>query len=146
MKVVKITSVVFTLVLAIAVAGCALAAPTTAPATEYEVGQVAESHGIQIVLNEYKQVGDELHLNFTITNKSDQEYNVSTRYTMEGQDQKGTKLVYVMCPENELGGRIDVGESITGNVCLKGFDTIPGIKIYYDPTAQREYSIVWTLK
>jgi len=145
-KSVKFVGIVVILVLAVAAAGCALAAPTSVPATEYEVGQVAERNGIQIVLNDYALVDDEVHLNFTVTNNSDQEYNVSTRYTMEGQNQEGTKLVFMMCPENELGGRIDTGESITGTVCLKGFDTVAGIKVYYDPTAQRDYTIVWTLK
>lgn len=146
MKSVRIASVVMMLVLVAAVAGCALAAPTSTPPTVYEVGQVAEKAGIQAVLNSYEMVDGQLHLNFTITNKSTHEFNVSTRYSMEGQSPEGTKLVFMMCPENELGGRIAVGESITGFVCLKGVDTPAGARVLYDPTHQRDYTIAWELK
>ncbi|MHB9034677.1 MAG: hypothetical protein ACYC6L_16720, partial [Anaerolineae bacterium] len=74
------------------------------------------------------------------------EFVVSTRYTMEGQDADGKKLVFVMCPENELGGRIAPGESLTGFVCLTGVKTLQGVRILYDPTAQMSYSIAWEIK
>ncbi|MCE5258211.1 MAG: hypothetical protein LLG44_04015 [Chloroflexi bacterium] len=146
MKSVKTIGILVMLVLAVAVAGCALAAPTAAPPTLYEVGQTAESAGVQIVLQDYAQVDKQVHMNFTITNNTGKEYTVSTRYTMEGQNQEGNKLVFVMCPENELGGRLAEGESMTGTVCMTGFDTLAGLKIMYDPTAQMHYTIAWELK
>lgn len=146
MKSVKLLSVLIVLVLIASAAGCGLAAPTNAPATMYAVGETAEAAGIQITLNSYQMAEKQLHLNFTVKNNSDKEYNVSTRFTMEGFDPEGNKLVFVMFPANELGGRISSGASITGDVCLSGADSPAGVKVYYDPTAQLAYTIGWELQ
>ncbi|MHB9033868.1 MAG: hypothetical protein ACYC6L_12590, partial [Anaerolineae bacterium] len=82
MKSVKIFLIFVVIATLLSLSGCFLAAPTLAPPTVYQVGQVAEKNNIQIVLNSYETVDNQLHLNFTITNKSQQEFVVSTRYTM----------------------------------------------------------------
>jgi hypothetical protein len=121
--------------------GCA---PTPTPPKVYAVGEVGDSAGIKIVMNSYSLGADHiLTMNFTVTNNSTMEYNVSTRYTMEGRNAAGNKLVYTMCPANELGGRISVGNSVTGDVCLIGVDTLDGVQVVFDATAQQDYKISW---
>ncbi|GEM_PF-4675925 len=146
MKHIKLVSIMLLAAIILTLSGCALAAPTPAPPTFYEVGEMAESAGIQIVLNEYKMVDKQVHLNFTVTNNSPHEFNVSTRYSMEAFNTEGNKMVFMMCPENELGGRLAIGESMTGFVCLSGADSPAGVVVNYDPTHQMAYSIAWELK
>ena len=141
MKTMKVLRVLAVLILVGVMLGCAA---TPAPPKVYAVGETAEQGGIKITLNSYKLAEDQvLTLNFTVVNNSEREFNVSTRYTMEGRDATGTKLIFTMCAANELGGRIAIGESVTGDVCLAGTKTLEGVQVVYDPTAQQDYKTSW---
>ncbi|MHB1355559.1 MAG: hypothetical protein ACYCZF_06250 [Anaerolineae bacterium] len=141
MKTVNVLRVLAVLMLVGVLLGCAT---TPVPPRVYAVGEAAEAAGIKIVLNSYKMAEDNVFImNFTVTNNSEREFNVSTRFSMEGRDASGTKLIFTMCPENELGGRISVGQSVTGDVCLAGTKTLEGVQVVYDPTHQLEYTISW---
>lgn len=141
MKTVNVLRVLAVLMLVGVLLGCT-ATPT--PPKVYAVGETAEQDGIKITLNSYKLAEDQvLTMNFTVVNNSEREFNVSTRYTMEGRDVAGTKLLFTMCPANELGGRIAIGEQVTGDVCLANTKTLEGVQVVYDPSAQQAYQISW---
>ena len=141
MKKVNVLRVITVIALVSVLLGCA---STPVPPRIYAVGETAEHEGIKITLNSYKVVEDDiLTMNFTVENNSEREFNVSTRFTMEGRDAAGTKLIFTMCPANELGGRIPIGGKIVGDVCLAGTKTLEGVQIVYDPTAQQAYKISW---
>jgi len=140
-KTTKVLRVLALIMLVGVLLGCA---STPVPPRVYAVGEMAEQDGIKITLNSYKMLPDNIFtLNFTVTNNSEREFNVSTRFTMEGRDATGSKLVYTMCDANELGGRIAIGESVTGDVCLGGVKSLEGVTIVYDPSAQQDYKISW---
>lgn len=141
MKTVNVLRILSVLILVGVLLGCA-ATPT--PPKVYAVGETAEQGGIKITLNSYKLAEDQvLTMNFTVENSSEREFNVSTRFTMEGRSAEGTKLLFTMCPANELGGRIAIGEKVTGDVCLANTKTLEGVTVVYDPTAQQDYKTSW---
>lgn len=141
MKTVNVLRILAVLLLVGVLSGCVA---TPMPPKVYAVGETAEQGGIKITLNSYKLASDNiLTMNFTVTNNSEREFNVSTRFTMEGRSADGVKLLFTMCPANELGGRISIGQSVTGDVCLANTKTLDGVQIVYDPSAQQAYQISW---
>lgn len=141
MKTANVLRILAVLVLVGVLLGCS---STPVPPKVYAVGEKASQAGLDITLNSYKLGADQiLTMNFTVANTSTKEVNLSTRLTMEGRNAAGTKLIFGMCPANELGGKIASGGTITGDICLAAVTTLDGVTLVFDPTAQQAYTISW---
>ena len=118
---------------------------TKAPAEveTYGVGDVIEVKGQTIVLNSVELTGKILQANFTVENKGDDEFTVSTILSFSAKDDEGTKLeedIFDCSPG--LGGTILAGDKSKGNVCYETTGNAP-YKIYYEATLFGSGAIVW---
>jgi len=109
----------------------------------YDVGDVIEIKGRTIVLNSAKLSGKILQANFTIENKGDSEFTISTMASFNARDSEGTKLsedIFDCGPS--LGGTILAGDKSKGNVCYEITGNAP-YKIYYEATLFGSGAVVW---
>ena len=120
---------------------------TKAPAKveTYDVGDVIEVKGQTIVLNSVELTGKLLIANFTIENKSDGEFTVSTMLSFSAKDDEGTQLEEdIFDCDPSLGGTILAGDKSKGNVCYETTGNAP-YKIYYEAALFGSGAVVWAV-
>jgi hypothetical protein len=121
-----------------------VAQPAVPEGQSNKPGDVVSAGNQTITLNSYQYDGVNLKVNFTIENKSGEDFLVSSLAQFEASDSEGTKLDMDINLTCLLDGVAPAGGKLEGDICWKGTDT-KTVKVYYKPDILRFETIAWEL-
>ena len=117
------------------------------PKTEnYRIGEVIQTEGHTIVLDNAGFQGNTLKADFTVANTGASDITVSSMLSFEAKDDSGLKLEQEIfdCGTSGLDGSILPGDKLRGSICWSGASTNL-VKIYYRPNVFGSGAIVWEI-